>query len=74
MEERTSASIITDLKNDGVEVQTLKTRDDVDMVLDFIGAPGDHRDLKDEVISILFTKKTSQGYRTVDDLETYANY
>lgn len=69
-EERTADSIIDDLG----DISNLKTRDDVEYVLSEIGSPGDHRDLKDEVVGRIFTGKSPQGYSTVDDLTSYTNY
>lgn len=52
----------------------LHTRDDVSFVLSFIAPPGEKRELKKEIIDVLFPGVSFQGYKTSNDLDSYAEY
>lgn len=51
-----------------------RTRDDVSFVLKQIAPAGEERELKKQVIEALFPGKSSQGYSTAQDLDSYPEY
>lgn len=55
-------------------VSSFNTRDDVSAVLKLIAPPGVSRDEKKRIISVLFVRKSIQGYSTADDIESYQEY
>lgn len=52
----------------------LHTNDDVSFVLGYIAPPSQKRDLKKQVIDLLFTAKSPQGYKTSDALSYFEEY
>lgn len=52
----------------------LHTNEDVAFVLSFIAPPGKKQELKKEVVDLIFTSTSRQGYKTSDVLDSYREY
>lgn len=54
--------------------RNLHTKEDVSFVLSFVAPPNEKRELKKEVVDLIFTSTSPQGYKTSDDLDSYGEY